>query len=324
MEEANTNQDMLTTPLIGEIPQPQPESQPAAANLLTEEDNTATASSTMSVPLMAFAPTSTALLEPDNLSAATASSVLIEVGGDRPFENLPGDVGGSADAEAESGQTNEHRNSAVIRLPPISYNGSGRFVAQVVGCETHFGEDGDHTVYEMEVKDNETGITSIVFRRYSEFLVFFTKLAAKHPELLNEVKFPPKRWFGNNAEKVIQERISGFNILIRHLCMNQKYLNDTNFLDFIKSDMVMIKKALNYFRAKLYAYRQQKEENLNKEAVRLTEMKIKLLDQSLKRATDQVCLSITNRVRSRTVHTTRTARAPSETHAPQPVHAKEV
>lgn len=350
MEAANTTAktDNPTTPLIDETaanivteapPQQSAEATTAPVVVMAAEesissDNTTTTTTT-SPPQQQLFSTSTALLEPDNLTASdmpiVASAPEMDgsrgADGDRPEESLlRSDAEGSnPDMDSGSAQLSDQQSpSTIIRIAPIAYTASGRFMAQVVGSETHFGGDGDHTVYEMEVKDNETGITSIVFHRYSEFLVFFTRLAARYPELLTEIKFPPKRWFGNNAEKVIRERMAGFNVLIQHLCTNEKYSNDADFLDFIKSDMVMIKKALNYFRAKLYAYRQQKEDNLNKEAVRMTEMKIKMLDQSLKRVTDQVCLSITSRVRSRTVHTTHNAHSATGGQVPQSVHAKEV
>jgi hypothetical protein len=162
----------------------------------------------------------------------------------------------------------------------------GNIDATIIGVQTREDEEsGKHTVYEIRVFDKSTCQESFVFRRYSEFCKLYDELAQKNPEIIQEYTLPPTSWFYTFHEDTIRLRREKFNDFLYLILSKQKYAESNEVKQFLTYDLPMLQKALSFFRAKLYAYRQNKDFEMTdekKEGMERSQNMVKLLNRTVR------------------------------------------
>ncbi len=66
--------------------------------------------------------------------------------------------------------------------------------------------DAGHTIYSIDVLEDDLGLAYTVGRRFSEFDALRERLALEADEAPLSSSFPPKKWFWNMAPEVVEER----------------------------------------------------------------------------------------------------------------------
>ena len=129
--------------------------------------------------------------------------------------------------------------------------------AEIIGTQTREDEEnGKYTVYEIKVVETKSGQESYVFRRYSEFCKLYEQIAQHYPEIQQEYSLPATSWFYTFHEDTIRHRREKFDEFLRLLLNTGKYAQLNEVAEFLTYDLNMLQKALSFFRAKLYSYKQ--------------------------------------------------------------------
>lgn len=140
------------------------------------------------------------------------------------------------------------------------------YKCEIMGTQTREDDDekNKYTVYEIKVKD-EQGKESYVFRRYREFQKLHEIVSQKYPEFAEECPLPSTSWFFKFHKDTIEERKEKFQHMLDVLMNTRKYFTIPEVREFIKQDLQNLHKALSYFRAKLYQYKQHKDYEMTDE-----------------------------------------------------------
>lgn len=95
-----------------------------------------------------------------------------------------------------------------------------------------------HIIYSLQIRHTsgkDDSCPSVIERRYTDFLNFYMALKAEHPTLLASITFPKKVLLGNFENKLISERSTGFQALLKHVTQNSKLRGSVALLNFLQN-----------------------------------------------------------------------------------------
>lgn len=123
-------------------------------------------------------------------------------------------------------------NQNVHTTPFISRNQNETFQIPIIGYEI-MEERARFTIFKLRIDDPRTGLSWMVFRRYTDFVRLYSKLKANHPYL--NLPLPGKRWFKDNFDPVfLDDRVRGLQIFVNVVI--RKLYSDSTVRDFFCLD----------------------------------------------------------------------------------------
>lgn len=117
------------------------------------------------------------------------------------------------------------------------------------------GDDKKHVVYTLQIRhlsgcdDNSP---SSIERRYTDFNNLYTSLKRESPDLMTNITFPKKVLIGNFANKLIFNRSTGFESLLKHISMEHKLRNSKGLLHFLQD--IELTKARKFLMEKQFFF----------------------------------------------------------------------
>lgn len=105
----------------------------------------------------------------------------------------------------------------------------------------HISEDSvverKHIIYTLQVRHasgKEDSCPSTIERRYTHFYNLYNDLKSEFPQLIASVSFPKKVLLGNFDNKLISERSTGFEVLLKHISNESKLRSSRALLKFLQ------------------------------------------------------------------------------------------
>lgn len=129
----------------------------------------------------------------------------------------------------ESPLSYNFRLSDIMPSGAASMNASC-FKIPIIGYEI-LEERARFTVYKLRIENRITGDCWFVFRRYTDFVRFFSKLKTDFP--LVKLILPRKRWIGNNFDPdFLKDRIHGLQCFVNSILEHQELCTSPAVQDF--------------------------------------------------------------------------------------------
>lgn len=123
-------------------------------------------------------------------------------------------------------------NQNVHTTPFIHRNQNETFQIPIIGYEI-MEERARFTIFKLRIDDPRTGLSWMVFRRYTDFVRLYSKLKANHPYL--NLPLPGKRWFKDNFDPVfLDDRVRGLQIFVNVVI--RKLYSDSTVRNFFCLD----------------------------------------------------------------------------------------
>lgn len=91
-----------------------------------------------------------------------------------------------------------------------------------------------YTLHVRHMSGKDDLYPTVIERRYTDFLNLYTALKNEHPSLVTTIVFPKKVLLGNFDNKLISERSTGFEALLKHVSNNSKLRASYAFLNFLQ------------------------------------------------------------------------------------------
>lgn len=86
----------------------------------------------------------------------------------------------------------------------------------------------------------------MIERRYTHFLNLYNTLRRDYPELMSSIVFPKKVIMGNFDNELISSRSTGFESLLKHICLESRLRSSRSLLDFLRDvEMNKAKEFIN-------------------------------------------------------------------------------
>lgn len=105
----------------------------------------------------------------------------------------------------------------------------------------HISEDSavekKHIIYTLQVRHasgKEDACPSTIQRRYTQFYNLHNDLKTEFPQLMSSISFPKKVLLGNFDNKLISERSTGFEALLKFISSESRLRNSNALLKFLQ------------------------------------------------------------------------------------------
>lgn len=122
----------------------------------------------------------------------------------------------------------------------------------------HISEDSlvekKHIIYTLQVRHasgNDDSYASTIERRYTHFYNLHNELKSEFPQSMSSVSFPKKVLLGNFDNKLISERSTGFEALLKHISNESNLRNSKALLRFLQD--IELEKAKAILEQKQYS-----------------------------------------------------------------------
>ncbi|XP_018333723.1 sorting nexin-21 [Agrilus planipennis] len=108
-------------------------------------------------------------------------------------------------------------------------------------------ESKKHVVYTLQVRHisgRDDFSPATIDRRYTDFLNLYLALKQEYPNLMQTVHFPKKVLIGNFDNKLITNRSTGFETLLKHISTNASLRSSPALLSFLQDQELLEAKQL--------------------------------------------------------------------------------
>lgn len=98
-------------------------------------------------------------------------------------------------------------------------------------------DEKKHIIYILQVRHasgKEDSCPSTIERRYTHFYNLYNDLKAEFPQQMSSIAFPKKVLLGNFDNKLISERSTSFEALLKHISNESKLRNSNSLLRFLQ------------------------------------------------------------------------------------------